>query len=99
MSRELVLPPDFADYAWEFEAKGYFFDAAVRVDGLLISVSFFDPCACNRKSPTISSRDVISQSSACWLLRESLSGTCSWLYPKHHQNSLTKSVGAGSLLD
>lgn len=42
MTRELVLPPDFGDYAWEVEAKGYF-DAAVRVDDSLISVSFFDP--------------------------------------------------------
>ncbi|ELT44043.1 hypothetical protein ACJJV6_17185 [Arthrobacter nitrophenolicus] len=42
MNRELVLPPGFGDYAWEFEAKGYL-DAAVRIDGSLISVSFYDP--------------------------------------------------------
>ena len=42
MIRELVLPPNFGDYAWEVEAKGYC-DAAVRVNDSLISVTFYDP--------------------------------------------------------
>jgi len=42
MNRELVLPSDFGDYAWEVEAKGYC-DAAVRVDDSLISVTFYAP--------------------------------------------------------
>ncbi|TNB76374.1 hypothetical protein FHJ30_02045 [Arthrobacter sp. BB-1] len=42
MTRELVLPQDFSDYAWEVESKGYF-DAAVRLGDSLIPVSFYDP--------------------------------------------------------
>lgn len=42
MTRELVLPQDFGDYAWEVESKGYF-DAAVRPGDSLIPASFFDP--------------------------------------------------------
>jgi hypothetical protein len=42
MNRELVLPEDFDDYGWEVEYKGYF-DATVRVDDSLISVTFYDP--------------------------------------------------------
>jgi hypothetical protein len=42
MTRELVFPPDFSDYAWEVESKGYF-DADVRVGDPLVSVAFYDP--------------------------------------------------------
>jgi hypothetical protein len=42
MVRELILPPNYDDYAWEVESKGYF-DSAVRVGDSLISVTFYDP--------------------------------------------------------
>lgn len=42
MIRELVLPQDFSDYAWEVESKGYF-DAAVRVGDSVVTVSFYEP--------------------------------------------------------
>ena len=43
MDRILLLPDDFAAYAWEVESKGVFWDAAVRVDGHSFRVTFYDP--------------------------------------------------------
>ncbi len=43
MDRELVLPADFGDYAWEVESKGYFSEASVRIGGHLVGVSFYEP--------------------------------------------------------
>lgn len=44
MKRELVLPPDFDEYGWEIEHKGYFLDAAVRLDnGRVVTVTFYSP--------------------------------------------------------
>lgn len=43
MTRELVLPPDFHDYAWEVEAKGVFWDALVRLGDIDVAVTFYDP--------------------------------------------------------
>ena len=43
MTRQLILPEDFADYAWEVEAKGAFFDAVVVEEGHRASVTFYDP--------------------------------------------------------
>jgi len=43
MDRELVLPPDFEDYAWEVEAKGVFWDATVRMGDASVAVTFYDP--------------------------------------------------------
>ena len=42
MDRELILPTDFADYAWEVESKGYL-DARVRAGERVVDVSFYDP--------------------------------------------------------
>lgn len=41
--RQLVLPPDFPDYAWEVEAKGVFWDAKVLVGDIRVPVTFYDP--------------------------------------------------------
>ena len=43
MTRELVFPPDFNDYAWEVESKGVFWGANVRADDSLFSITFYDP--------------------------------------------------------
>lgn len=43
MERELVLPPDFHEYAWEAESKGVFWDASVRLAGVVVAVTFYDP--------------------------------------------------------
>lgn len=43
MQRQLVLPPDFPDYAWEVEAKGVFWGATVVVGEVHVSVTFYDP--------------------------------------------------------
>jgi len=43
MDRELVLPADFGDYAWEVESKGYFSDALVRIGNRLVPVTFYEP--------------------------------------------------------
>lgn len=43
MNRLLVLPPDFDDYAWEVEAKGVLWDAAVRISGRACPITFYDP--------------------------------------------------------
>lgn len=43
MDRELVLPADFHDYAWEVEAKGVFWDASVRLGNVEVAVTFYDP--------------------------------------------------------
>jgi hypothetical protein len=43
MERELVLPTDFDDYAWELESKGYFTDAAVQIGDKHVGVSFYEP--------------------------------------------------------
>jgi hypothetical protein len=43
MTRELLFPPDFDDYAWEVESKGVFWGAAVRIDDWLIGVTFYEP--------------------------------------------------------
>lgn len=38
----LVLPADFGEYAWEVEAKGVFWDAKIDVDGVHVSLTFYD---------------------------------------------------------
>lgn len=43
MDYELILPSDFEDYAWEVEAKGVFWDAAVQVGGARFQVTFYAP--------------------------------------------------------
>jgi hypothetical protein len=43
MERELVLPTDFDDYAWELESKGYFGEAAVRIGDQQVGVTFYEP--------------------------------------------------------
>jgi hypothetical protein len=43
MSNRLILPEGFDEYAWEVEAKGVLFDAAVRVNGRNVAVTFYDP--------------------------------------------------------
>lgn len=43
MARELILPDDFDEYAWEVEAKGYFSDAFVRVEETVLPVVFYEP--------------------------------------------------------
>lgn len=40
---ELVLPDDFADYGWEVESKGVFWDAVVQRDNRRVPVTFYDP--------------------------------------------------------
>lgn len=41
--KELLLPDDFDDYAWEVERKGWFAHAAVLIDGTRQDVTFYDP--------------------------------------------------------
>lgn len=43
IDRELVLPADFDDYAWEVESKGYFAEASVRIGQRVVSVEFYEP--------------------------------------------------------
>ncbi|MDO5079765.1 hypothetical protein [Buchananella hordeovulneris] len=43
MDRELLLPTDFGDYAWEIEAKGVCWEVSVRVGDRLVAVTFYDP--------------------------------------------------------
>jgi hypothetical protein len=43
MDRELILPTDFDDYAWEVESKGYFWDASVRIGVRVVPVAFYEP--------------------------------------------------------
>ena len=40
--RDLLLPADFADYAWEVKAKGVFWDALVQTGSEVIGVVFYD---------------------------------------------------------
>lgn len=42
MNPELVLPPDFDEYAWEVEAKGYC-PASASVGERSVEVTFYDP--------------------------------------------------------
>ena len=39
----LRFPPDFDDYGWEVESKGWFDGADVVWEGAVIRVSFYDP--------------------------------------------------------
>jgi hypothetical protein len=39
---ELILPPDFDDYAWEVESKGWFSGAVVKFSGKKYSLNFYD---------------------------------------------------------
>jgi hypothetical protein len=39
----LELPDDFADYAWELEAKGWFPEAFLNVSGKRYRIMFYDP--------------------------------------------------------
>lgn len=39
----LRFPPDFDDYAWEVESKGWFDGADVVWEGAVIRVTFYDP--------------------------------------------------------
>lgn len=43
LSRKLIFPEDFSDYAWEVESKGYFDGASVKVGDRCINVTFYDP--------------------------------------------------------
>lgn len=43
MARELLLPADFHDHAWEVEAKGVFWGASVRINDRVVDVTFYDP--------------------------------------------------------
>lgn len=44
MSRfSFELPPDFADYEWEVEAKGWFSEARIFVSGKRYRLNFYDP--------------------------------------------------------
>ncbi len=43
MAVHLILPPDFADYAWEVEAKGWFAGALLSYAGKQFEVTFSDP--------------------------------------------------------
>lgn len=43
MKRQLILPPDFDDYEWEVESKGYFEEAAVMIGGRALPVTFYEP--------------------------------------------------------
>jgi hypothetical protein len=43
VERELVLPADFDDYAWEVASKGVFWDVSVRLEGVEVAVTFYDP--------------------------------------------------------
>ena len=44
MSRfSFELPADFADYEWEVEAKGWFFEARVMISGKRYRLNFYDP--------------------------------------------------------
>lgn len=38
-----MLPDDFADYAWEVEAKGVLWDARVVLESRELLVTFYDP--------------------------------------------------------
>ncbi|MES0812215.1 hypothetical protein ABLO27_22190 [Roseibium sp. SCPC15] len=40
---EFILPDDFDEYAWEVEAKGWFSDAEIVLNGMRHSVNFYDP--------------------------------------------------------
>lgn len=42
VDRELILPADFSDYAWEVESKGYFSEVDVRVGDKLVQVTFYE---------------------------------------------------------
>ena len=42
MDYEIDFGDEFAQYEWETEAKGWF-DARVKVGGLEVSISFYDP--------------------------------------------------------
>jgi hypothetical protein len=39
----LRLPPDFDDYGWEVESKGYFVGAVVEHDGRRIPITLYEP--------------------------------------------------------
>jgi hypothetical protein len=39
----LRFPPDFDDYGWEVESKGWFGGADVVWDGAVIQLTFYDP--------------------------------------------------------
>jgi hypothetical protein len=43
MEARLVLPDDFADYAWEVEAKGVFWDVFLELGERRIPVTFYEP--------------------------------------------------------
>lgn len=43
MNRELVLPTDFHDCAWEVEVKGVLRDVPVRVGTGVVKITFYDP--------------------------------------------------------
>lgn len=62
MSRtELVLPEDFADYGWEVESKGVFWDAVVRRGERRATVTFYDPTrlAQNLSKELVSEQEVL----------------------------------------
>ena len=42
-SHRLVLPDDFADYAYEVEAKGVFTEARLRAGDRTFHLTFYDP--------------------------------------------------------
>ncbi len=38
----IIFPDDFENYAWEVEAKGWFNDVVVEVDGERFRIAFYD---------------------------------------------------------
>ena len=42
MERELILPPDYEDYDWDIEDKGFFEHGSVRIGDRLVAVTFYD---------------------------------------------------------
>ena len=43
MTRELVLPADFQEYAWDVEDKGFFWLASALIEGTHFPLTFYDP--------------------------------------------------------
>lgn len=43
MKRELILPDDFDDYAWEVGAKGCLTGISVRIGEMVLPVVFYEP--------------------------------------------------------
>ncbi|OYN87509.1 hypothetical protein [Parenemella sanctibonifatiensis] len=42
MTRHLIMPPDFLDFCWELEYKGYFSVEVVLPSDRIVPVEFYD---------------------------------------------------------